>query len=204
MLTGDEIKRAHERGDIQISPFNNTFINPNSYNVRLDVSMCIYVPQLDGTLNYDWHPHLELCLEQNRPFPKAHLDAKIENPVWSFNIPSTGLMLYPDKLYLGNTIEAVGSSKYIPRIDGRSSVGRLGICIHQTAGVGDLGFHGTWTLEITCIEPVRIYAGMRIGQVHFDMPEGDRRIQYDKQPSSKYNNQITATPSRMYKEMDAP
>lgn len=194
ILTGAEILAARNAGDIVIDPFDETQINPNSYNMRLDKEMCVYVPSFEGIDRMaDW-------LNHGQRFPAAMLDCKKDNPTWSFAIPEQGLVLYPGKLYLGATVERTESSVYVPMVDGRSSLARLGISVHQTGGFGDVGFRGHWTLEITCVEPVRIYAGMRVCQVRFEVPKGDTRIQYDQLPTSKYANQVGPTPSRLHTE----
>ena len=77
-------------------------------------------------------------------------------------------------------------------LNGRSSVGRLGICIHITAGFGDIGFNGTWTLEITAIKPVRVYPNIEICQVSYFTPYGESKIKYD----GRYQGQIDPTASR--------
>ncbi len=72
--------------------------------------------------------------------------------------------------------------------EGKSSVGRLGIDIHATAGKGDVGFCNTWTLEISVTMPVRVYAGMPVGQLIYFGVDGDVLRRYDKKKSAKYNH----------------
>lgn len=162
-LTGSEIQKAREAGDIHISPFNPQHLSPNSYDVTLHETLLVYdLTQSD------------------------HLDLKRENPTLSFTIPSHGFILQPGMLYIGMTNESAISKSYIPMFEGRSSMGRLGINTHITAGFGDIGWgyerlpdgsevcHSpTWTLEIAVVHPVKIYPNIRIGQVFFVQPKGD-------------------------------
>ena len=115
------------------------------------------------------------------------LDARGHNQVEHFTIPEEGYILHPDTLYLGVTEEYTETHKHVPFLEGKSSVGRLGIDIHATAGKGDVGFSNTWTLEISVKQPVRIYAGMPIGQlIYFDV-RGDLITPYNQKKSAKYN-----------------
>ena len=87
-------------------------------------------------------------------------------------IPEGGVMLTPHRLYLARTVERTETRNLVPMLEGRSSVGRLGLFIHVTAGFGDVGFCGFWTLEMFCVQPVRIYAGVEIGQIFYHTLEG--------------------------------
>ena len=187
MLTGPEIKRQRELGNIHISDFRPEHVGPNSYDVRL----------ADTLLTYD------LC-DQWSDFDRSkprYLDMTMDNPTVEHKIGPNGLILEPGRVYLGATMESVTSKAFVPCYDGRSSLGRLGVASHITAGFGDVGFAyehiqqgevvvsnptgAVWTLEITVIHPVRVYAGRRVGQVFFYPVEGD--IQYYM---GKYNRQF--------------
>lgn len=152
MLTGVEIKKRLNK-DIKITPFNEKNINPNSYDLTL---------------------HNKLAVYQDRV-----IDAKINNAINSFRIPSLDdsiekpFIMMPNNLYLARTVEYTETQNLIPCITGKSSLGRLGITVHQTAGFGDIGFKGYWTLEIVVSHPVKIYAGMKICQIYYHLPEGD-------------------------------
>jgi dCTP deaminase len=95
------------------------------------------------------------------------LDMKKDNPAEQLIIPAEGILLEPGRLYLGRTIEHTVTKNLVPMLEGRSSVGRLGLFVHVTAGFGDTGFSGFWTLEIQCVHPVRIYAGVEICQIFY-------------------------------------
>ena len=113
-------------------------------------------------------------------------------------IPDDGYVLRPGILYLGSTVEEAGSDFYVPCIEGRSSIGRLGISTHVAAGFGDIGFKQRWTLELTVVHPIRIYAGVRICQVYFHCVEGRKEVLYGDRPGSKYAHSSGVEPSRSY------
>lgn len=168
MLTGHEILRQIKKNNITIEPFDIKQLNPNSYNVRLGHKLKVYDKG-------------------------AILDPKTQNNYFKeVIIPEEGFILLPNTLYLGSTKETIGSDKFISAIDGRSSIGRLGMQIHLTAGFGDIGFHGTYTLEIAVVQPVRIYPGYPIAQVYFEKPDGKVDFLY----SGRYQGQIQPTESR--------
>ncbi len=181
MLTGAEIIAAHERGDIHISGFKQERVNPNSYNLTLAPILKVYTRESKNPIK--------------RFFGiKDPLDMRNPNDVKEIRIPHEGLLLVPGTLYLGSTNEDTYTNKYIPMINGRSSTGRLGLCIHITAGFGDIGFDGTWTLEITVVEPLIVYPHTEICQLCWFTAEGETNMQYH----GRYQHQMAATPSRMY------
>lgn len=171
ILSGKEIQR-HMGKDIVIRPFDPKRLNPNSYNLSL---------------------HNELLVYENRL-----LDMKLPNPVKTLTIPESGLVLEPDKLYLGRTNEFTQTDRFVPMLEGRSSVGRLGLFIHVTAGFGDVGFAGYWTLEIFCVQPIRIYPNVEICQIYYHDIHGD----YDLYQSGKYQNNTGIQPSLLYKDFE--
>ncbi len=171
ILSGKEIQR-HMGKDIVIQPFDPKRLNPNSYNLSL---------------------HNELLVYENRL-----LDMKLPNPVKTLTIPESGLVLEPDKLYLGRTNEFTQTDRFVPMLEGRSSVGRLGLFIHVTAGFGDVGFAGYWTLEIFCVQPIRIYPNVEICQIYYHDIHGD----YDLYQSGKYQNNTGIQPSLLYRDFE--
>ena len=164
ILTGPQIESAVAEGEIIIRPFRKRQLAPNSYDFRLGDRCCIYTA--------------------------AILDAAKENETRTFTIPKRGLVLQPNRLYLVNTEETMGSENYVPIIRGRSSVGRLGVFIDITADLIDLGSINQWTLQLHVVHPVRVYPGMLIGQVTFWRTFG-RRVQYD----GKYRRHRSPVPS---------
>ena len=156
ILTGEQIKWAQEKGYIHISDWDEKRLNPNSYNLRL----------ADELLVYGWDDK-ETIPGRNLVHRIELLDMKQELPVAHLTIPSKGRQLNPGYLYLGRTMEYTETHKFVPMLEGRSSVGRLGIQVHSTAGFGDIGFCGYWTLEISCVQPVVIYPEVEICQIYY-------------------------------------
>lgn len=152
ILTSTAIKAAWQQNEISISPFEESLLNPNSYNYRLGADLLI--------------PNDEV------------LDPYITPSYKEIIIPSEGIELQPNVLYLGHTHEIIGSEKYVPSLIGRSSVGRLGIFLQITADLGQIGNAHQWTLEIRVVQPVRVYPLMRIGQISFWVPTGDTSKKY--------------------------
>lgn len=171
ILTGKEIKANINKGSIIIDPFNEKQINPNSYNLRLYNELVIYQNKI-------------LDVKKNNEYDKAY-------------IPEDGIMLLPEKLYLGRTVEYTETNLYVPMLSGRSSIGRLGITIHITAGFGDIGFRGFWTLEISVVQPVIIYPFIEICQIYYCIPIGD--ISYY---TGKYQNNNSIQISKIYEELN--
>lgn len=149
-----------EDGSIVIEPFDQSCLGTNSYDVHLGDALAIYKDHI--------------------------LDAKQHNQIEHLTIPQEGFVLHPNTLYLGVTQEYTETHRAVPFLEGKSSVGRLGIDIHATAGKGDVGFCNTWTLEISCTHPVRVYAGMPIGQLIYFRVEGEIQTYYNKKASAKY------------------
>lgn len=184
MLTGAEIERQVKKGNIEIDPFNPDCINPNSYNLKLHPQLLIYS---HGSVS---ERGLRITHARDNP-----LDMNVKNDTFSLEIPDEGLVLEPGVLYIGRTVERTATDKFIPMINGRSSGGRLGISIHICAGFGDIGFDGTWTLEITVVEPIRVYPNVEIAQVCFYTPWGKPGKLY----RGRYYKQEDPTASRFYK-----
>ncbi|MBU4316864.1 MAG: dCTP deaminase [Proteobacteria bacterium] len=171
ILSGLEIE-SRISGDIRIEPFDKNKINPNSYNLALHDELLVYR-----------HPLL---------------DMKIQNEVEKLTIPGEGLILDPHRLYLGRTVEYTETQNLVPMLEGRSSIGRLGIFVHVTAGFGDVGFKGFWTLEIFCIQPVRIYAGVDVCQIYYHTLEG----KHENYSSGKYQDNTGIQPSLLFKDFN--
>lgn len=184
ILTGKEIRQQIEEGAIRIDPFLEARVNPNSYNLALLNKLLVYrIP----VVNPD--PMQNLF--------ESFLDTKEECPTDEIEIPPEGYILNPGMLYLGGTIEKVGSTHFVPVLDGRSSIGRLGMFVHITAGYLDLGFYGRITLEISVIHPLKVYPGMQCCQVRFHAVQGDRAIQYN----GKYQYAEDIQASRIAREL---
>lgn len=167
ILTGPEIQ-ARLGNDILIDPFDPARLNPNSYNLSLAEDLLVYTQ-----------------------FP---LDMKLNNPHTALKIPPEGLVLQPGVLYLGRTREYTVTKNLVPMLEGRSSVGRLGLYVHVTAGFGDTGFAGFWTLEMHCVHPIRIYSGVQICQIFYHSVEG-AIVNYE---SGKYQKNQGVQASRLF------
>ena len=169
ILSGKEIVK-HMGKEIVIEPFDRSRVNPNSYNLSLYNELMIY--------------------------DSKELDMAKPNAASVIKIPEDGFVLQPNVLYLGRTNEYTKTENYIPMLEGRSSVGRLGVFIHVTAGFGDVGFAGYWTLEIFCVQPIRIYPNVEICQIYYHDIDGE----YDTYKSGKYQHNNGIQPSMLWKD----
>lgn len=169
VLSGKEIKQRIGK-DIRIEPFQKSQLNSNSYNMRLHDGLMVY---------------------ENR-----ELDMKMPNPARKMKIPESGLLLEPGKLYLGRTVEYTETDNLVPMLEGRSSIGRLGLFVHVTAGFGDVGFAGYWTLEIFCIQPIWVYAGVEICQIYYHTLEGEAQ----RYENGKYQKNKDIQASKLYED----
>src|SRR5246127_437630 len=161
ILSDKRILEEIDKGQIIIEPFKRECLGTNSYDVHLGKYLATYRDRV--------------------------LDAKLHNEITHFEIPKDGFVLQPNTLYLGVTLEYTETHAHVPFLEGKSSTGRLGIDIHATAGKGDVGFCNAWTLEISCVQPVRVYAGMPIGQLIYFITEGEIKNRYNSKQSAKYN-----------------
>jgi dCTP deaminase len=171
ILSGDEILRQLGR-NVVIDPFDESRLNPNSYNLTLHDELLVYE---------------EVVLDMREP-----------NRTRRIRIPKEGLVMTPQKLYLGRTVERTETHNLVPMIEGRSSIGRLGLFVHVTAGFGDVGFCGYWTLEMFAIQPIRIYPGVPICQIFYHQIAGD----ITEYASNKYQHNRDIQPSLFYKELN--
>lgn len=171
ILSGDEIRKSMGT-DVIIDPFDEAQLNPNSYNLSLHREIMVY--------------------------EEVVIDMRKANRVRRLEIPEEGLVIQPNQIYLGRTVERTETHNLVPMIEGRSSVGRLGLFVHVTAGFGDVGFCGYWTLELFAVQPVRIYAGVPICQIFYHQIVGDI-TEYN---SDKYQNNHDIQPSLLFKELN--
>ncbi len=167
ILSGKRIQEL-QGSSLQITPFHPHQLNPNSYNLRLHNELAVY--------------------------KETTLDMKKENDLQFFTIPATGFLLEPHQLYLGRTIERTETKDFVPMLEGRSSVGRLGLNVHVTAGFGDIGFSGYWTLEMHCLQPLWIYPEIDICQIYYHTIQGE----YEAYTTGKYANNQGIQGSKLY------
>lgn len=171
ILSGKEIEK-HLGTKIKINPYNPKQLNPNSYNLTLHNELLVYDDEV--------------------------LDMKKENKATKIILPEEGMILQPGKLYLGRTVEYTETYSFVPMLEGRSSIGRLGLFVHITAGFGDVGFCGYWTLEMFCVQPIKIYSGIQICQIFYHSIEGD----YEPYKSGKYQKNQGIQPSLLFKDFE--
>jgi len=179
VLSDSAILQAVKEGKIVIDPFDRECLGSNSYDVHLSKHLSVYEDEI--------------------------LDSAKHNPLRYFEIPQSGYILLPGKLYLGSTLEYTETHGFYPELSGKSSTGRLGISIHLTAGNGDVGFSNYWTLEFSVMQPVRVYAGMPIGQMIYHTVLGEVERVYTNKPNAKFT-QVDPKPmeSAMYKNKFQP
>jgi dCTP deaminase len=163
ILSDKRILEEIEKGTIKIEPYDRADLGSNSYDVHLGKNLATY--------------------------DSKELDAKKHNTISHFDIPEEGFVLQPNVLYLGVTEEYTETHAHVPFLEGKSSTGRLGIDIHATAGKGDVGFCGNWTLEISVKQPVRVYYGMPIGQLIYFPVDGEIEVKYNQKGNAKYSGQ---------------
>jgi dCTP deaminase len=174
ILSDSRIMEEITKGRIVVEPFRKECLGTNSYDVHLGKHLATYS---DGSL-----------------------DSRKEHRLEHFDIPEEGFVLRPGTLYLGVTEEYTETHAHVPFLEGKSSAGRLGIDIHATAGKGDVGFCNYWTLEISCQIPVRVYAGMPIGQLIYFEVSGQVNVAYNQKTNAKYTGRSPLPQaSRMWK-----
>ncbi|WP_166824647.1 dCTP deaminase [Thalassoroseus pseudoceratinae] len=171
ILSGLEIRKRLGT-DIQIDPFREEQLNPNSYNLRLHNELMVYDEEV--------------------------LDMKRPNRHRRLTIPEDGYVMQPHVLHLGRTIERTETHNFVPMLEGRSSIGRLGLFVHVTAGFGDVGFCGYWTLEMFAVQPIRIYPNVPICQIFYHTIEGE----FTEYRSGKYQDNRDIQPSLLFHEWD--
>ncbi len=202
VLSDSAIIEAINNKEILISDFDLSRLGSNSYDVRLSDTLLIYKPKNSRIIIDISNSSTQLVSEN-----PSHwiLDSRESNPTYEIKIPEEGYKLQPGILYLGSTMEYTETHKHLPVLDGKSSIGRLGISIHCTAGKGDVNFCGYWTMEIFVIHPVRVYAGMKIGQLTYHEVKGEVMRPYNKKPDAKYRDQGPApVASKMHENFVQP
>jgi dCTP deaminase len=228
ILSGRSILRAIQEGDIKITPFDAKDpeclkrLNPASYDLTLGREIAVYT---DTTVpNFSPDPYYEefdgtdlknlvtgLPGWKVRPkedaaakfslLKRGCLDAAKENEVARFTMQDEGFVLMPGVGYLMHTQERISTDRYVPIIDGKSSIGRLFCFVHVTAGYGDPGFDGQYTLEVAVLQPLVVYPGMRFCQIRFHTIVGEVDSYKEK---GNYKGELAEgpVPSRSWKMFD--
>lgn len=168
ILSGQEIQK-HLGSKIVIDPFEESQLNPNSYNLRLHNELLVYTDEV--------------------------LDMRKPNESKRVIIPEEGYVIAPGRVHLARTLERTETHGFVPMLEGRSSIGRLGLFVHVTAGFGDVGFCGYWTLEMFAVQPIRIYPGVSICQIFYHTLQGDYTAY-----NSKYQNNQDIQPSLLFQD----
>lgn len=183
ILSDRSIKEKIKTGEIYINPFSNDNIQPASYDLHLD----------KGILVFDTKNNKIIDVKQ----PAEDLMIKVEID------DKRGYTLKPGQFILTNVVEVTGvNSRHVARLEGKSSLARMGLIIHATAGFLDPGNKLRLTLEIANLSPlpIRIYAGMKIAQLAFEELDKDCERPYgSKGLNSKYKGDMTVQASRMWK-----
>lgn len=193
ILSGDEIERQIASGNIRVSPkYNPAFINPASLDLTLGSKVAVYrdaVEVIIGGARYEVasdgtyrHNGMGASLDLSSmhgdwlwPSGDCILDSKKKHEVVTFEMkPDKGWLLKPGIGYLMHTAERISTNDFVPVLDGKSSLGRLFMTAHVTAGYGDPGFDGQYTLEVVVTQPVVVYPGMRFCQIRFHTLVGKR------------------------------
>lgn len=169
ILTGPAIKSARDEGTITIEPFDVDLINPNSYDFCLGRTLLRYT--------------------------EKEVDTRCDNRVETLEIPEEGFVIPRGDFFLGHTLEVMGSTHYAPIIRAKSSMARLGLFVHVTADLIDIGSINQFTLQLYATHAIRVYAGMRVGQVTFWRAQGDITL-YD----GKYQGSVGPVASRSYRD----
>jgi dCTP deaminase len=186
ILSDRDIRAAIEAGRIVIDPYTPEAIQPSSVDLHLDRRFRVF--------RNSRYPYIDVRQDQPDLTELVEIDA--ESP----------FILHPGEFVLGSTLERVAlPDDLVARLEGKSSLGRLGLLIHSTAGYVDPGWDGNLTLELSNVAnlPITLYYGMKIGQISFqqmsspvEVPYGDRRL------GSRYTNQRDPTASRFHLDFE--
>jgi len=180
VLVDRDILHAMDRGALVITPFDRACLGTNSYDVHLAPTLRVYKSAGKEKV---WTEACGMEWWKEKP-----LDVRVPRETVDVPIPEDGLVLEPGELYLASTVEYTVSRDHLPMLNGRSSLGRLGLSIHVTAGTGDVGFYGHWTMELFVIKRLRVYPRIPVGQLLWFSTCGEPDVPYIAKPSAKYNN----------------
>ena len=182
ILSDKSIKEKINTGEISISPFSQDSLQPASYDLHLDKNIMYF--------NTDENNIIDV----KKPVDELMIRTQISD---------SGFVIEPHQLVLANVIEITGvDSKHVGRLEGKSSLARIGLIIHATAGFLDPGNKLRLTLEMVNLSPlpIRIYAGMKIAQIAFEELDTPCEKPYgSKSLNSKYSGDLTVQASRMWK-----
>lgn len=169
ILTGNKIIEEVKNGKIEIAPFDESKITTNSYDLSLGETIIRYTSEF--------------------------INPKIETTYEEIKIPNDGLLLKPGEFVLGHSNERIGSDFYVPLIHGKSGIARMGLFVHVTADLIDIGSHGVTTFQLYATLPIHLYPNILIAQISFWVPFGDIVLY-----KGKYQNSKGPRPSMMHKD----
>ncbi len=206
ILSGEAIRQEVAAGNIKITPYEEKNIQPASIDLTLGYEIKVYTNQVEadevwsrrqgalpGASIRPRHPDQAVT-------KKDYLDPKEPLETTSFEIGPAGFVVMPGVLYLMHTYERLHTDKFVSVLDGKSSIGRLGVVVHLTAGYGDPGFDGQYTLEVSCIHPVILYPRMKIAQMRFHTVFGSVDMTYATRGHYVGDKATGAIPSMAYKQ----
>ncbi len=217
ILSGPEILRNVREGLIEVDPFVEANVNPNSLDLTLGRKVAVYDGVVEAKvwprplINPDTASHHGVKYDPSvhgaDPVPGTHfrtkpgrcLDMSRENGVVHFDIGERGFLLLPGIMYLMHTAERVRARQHVPVLDGKSSIGRLGIKVHLTAGYGDIDFDGQYTLEVEATHPVIVYPGVRFCQIRFHTVCGELSSYQSHRSNYVGERAMGPVPSRAWK-----
>jgi dCTP deaminase len=186
ILSDRDIRAAIEAGRIVIDPFTPEAIQPSSVDLHVDRRFRVF--------RNNRYPFIDVRTDQPDLTELVEIDA--EQP----------FILHPGEFVLGSTLERVAlPDDLVARLEGKSSLGRLGLLIHSTAGYVDPGWDGNLTLELSNVAnlPITLYYGMKIGQISFQRMSSPVEVAYgDDRIGSKYRGQTDPTASRYHVDFD--
>lgn len=201
------ILESLDNGKIVIAPFNKANLGTNSVDLTLNPKMLVYKKAdeyINHSLTDDVGNVVFLRFDEDgkekytEPYQECYIDCFKKNETIDVTIPEDGFILRPGQLYIASTNEYTETWNAVPKLEGKSSIGRLGLFVHVTAGYGDVGFCGTWTLELVATVPVKIYPNMKICQISYHGISEKPNISYRDKESAKYSGQMGATASKMH------
>jgi len=181
VLSDVSIFQAIDQGEIEIEPFEKDYVQPSSVDLRVD--------KLFRVFRNDTTPYIDPKLAQEDLTELVEVDE------------DGAFILHPGEFVLGSTLERIALGKsLVARLEGKSSLGRLGLLIHSTAGFIDAGWDGHITLELSNVAnlPIAIYPGMKIGQISFLQMTTPASVGYGAEIGSKYKGQRGPTPSKYF------
>lgn len=196
VLVDRDILMAMDLGLIVVQPFDRACLGTNSYDVHLAPTLRVYKAGRSRADMMDGGVDVQTIVDGDP------LDVRVPRETIDYDIGPEGFVLEPGELYLASTVEHTESHEHVPMLNGRSSLGRLGLSIHVTAGTGDVGFRGRWTMELFVVKRLRVYAGIPVGQLLWFATTSVPLVSYGHKPSAKYNDAgPLPQPSKLHEEI---